>query len=147
MSHAFAGVTNRYIFDADTDIKFRMAPIKDVLEFLLSKPEVMLNLLERVYTGVNGVLGRMTHLMSSNARNRLIFEMLLEAKRFGTVLSDGKVDIQINEKDIGARSGLSRETVSREINKLKSSGAITIVDKRIKITNIDQLGLVLDEEF
>ncbi len=147
LSHAFDKTINRFIFEAETDIEVRQAPIEAVFEFLKANPDVMMSLLERIYAGIDGVLGRMAHLMSSNASNRLVFEIILEAKRFGTPGKNGVIDIHINEKDLGARAGLSRETISREINKLKAKKIISIENKLIKINNLDELQKSLDEDF
>ena len=125
MSNAINGGENPFIYEADTDIQVRLAPVKDVVEFVKSNPDVLLDLLSRVYRGTDGLLGRMTHLMASSAKSRLMYELLIEARRFGK-LSGKSCSVKINEKDLGARAGLSRETVSREISKLKNEGLITL---------------------
>lgn len=81
---------------------------------------MLYDLLSRVYRGVDGLLGRLTHLMASSARTRLVYELVVEGERFGTEREDGAITLDINEKDLGARAGLSRETVSREAHKLKN---------------------------
>jgi CRP-like cAMP-binding protein len=126
MSLAVNGGINPYIYEAETDIEVRQAPIRDVMKYVMSNPDVLVDLLSRVYRGMDGMIGRMVHLMSSNARNRLLYEIQTEALRFGVKQEDGSYLLAASEKELGARSGLSRETVSREVHKLKTEKLITL---------------------
>lgn len=145
MSLAVNKVANPYIYEAETDIEVHQVPANDALEFLKANPDVVLDLLARVYRGVDGLLGRIAALMSGTARSRLIYELVLEAKRFGKTLANGSCRLNINEKDIGSRAGLSRETVSREIRKLKDEKAVSISPRGIVIQNVDSLELKLNQ--
>lgn len=138
--------SNPYIYEAETAIEVRQAPAGEVLEFLNKNPDVVLDLLGRLYTGMDGLLGRMVALMSGSAKSRLMYELILEARRFGKLRENGSYILDINEKDLGARAGLSRETVSREIGKLKDSGLIGLEAKQIVITNISILQEKLGQE-
>lgn len=138
--------SNPYIYEAETAIEVRQAPAGEVLEFLNKNPDVVLDLLGRLYTGMDGLLGRMVALMSGSAKSRLMYELILEARRFGKLREDSSYILDINEKDLGARAGLSRETVSREIGKLKDSGFISLEAKQIVITNISVLEEKLGQE-
>lgn len=135
MSIAINRTANPYTYEAETDIEVRQAPAEDVVEFLRAHPDVLFDLLSRVYRGLDGLLGRMAHLMASSAKGRLMFELLIACRRFGEENADGSRTITINETELGARAGLSRETVSREMSKLEKedlvkvkSGKLTIVD-------------------
>lgn len=139
MSLAINKVSNPYIYEAETDIEIRQAPANEVVAFIKSNPDVLFDLLARVYRGVDGLLGRMSHLMASSAKSRLIYELILEGRRFGTIQADGSCVLNINEKDLGARAGLSRETVSREMNKLKADELIDIRNKAIHIKKLEAL--------
>lgn len=72
MSLAINRGENPYIYEAETDIELRQAPAKDVVEFIKENPDVMYDLLSRVYRGTDGLLGRMAQLMASSAKSRLI---------------------------------------------------------------------------
>ena len=146
MSIAINHTPNPYIFEADTDIELRQAPAEEVVEFIKANPDVMYDLLSRLYKGVDGLLGRTAHLMGSSAKSRLIYELILEARRFGTPQEDGSCLLGINEKDLGARAGLSRETVNREVHKLKDEDLIAIRNKAILIKNMADLEKKLGRE-
>lgn len=145
MSLALNDVKNPYIFEAETDIEIRQAPSSEVVAFIKANPDVMYDLLSRVYSGVDGLLGRMVRLMTGGAKSRLIYELILEAQRFGTMQKNGSCTLTIHEKDLGLRAGLSRETVSREMKKLKAEGLIDNLNQVILIKNLPALENKLEQ--
>lgn len=146
MSLAINKVRNPFVYEADTDVSLKRAPADEVVAFIKANPDVLFDLMSRVYRGLDGLLNRMVHLMSSSARNRILYELIIEAKRFGETLANGKCEISLNEKDLGARAGLSRETVSREISKLRGEGMISIGGKKITIESVDLLEAKLGQQ-
>jgi CRP-like cAMP-binding protein len=139
MSLVMNPMPSPYIFEAETNIVVHTAPAKEVLKFLASHPDVVMDLLGRVYRGADGLLGRMVQLMGGNARSRLAYELVLEAKRFGKKLESGGILLETHEHTIGEQSGMSRETVSREVHKLKREGLIKVSMGGILISDIDEL--------
>ena len=77
--------------------------------------------------------------MSGNAKSRLLYELIVECRRFGVVDEEGNYSLSINESDIAARSGMSRETVSREMRKLKEQGLVNIRRRVIQIQDLQAL--------
>lgn len=139
MSLAINQTRSPYIYEAETDIEVRRAPAEAVISFIKANPDVMFDLLSRVYRGMDGLIGRMTHLMASSARVRLIYELVVEAKRFGTMRDDGGCSLAINEKGLAARAGMSRETVSRELHKLKGENLVAVRSRDILIKDMEAL--------
>ncbi len=146
MALAINKTPNNYIYEAETDIEIQQAPADEVVRFIKDNPDVTFDLLSRVYRGVDGLLSRMVYLMASSANKRLILELLIEAKRFGETLPNGGTKISISEKDLGTHAGLSRETVSREISKLKNDGLIERNKNGIVIANLINLEAKLGKE-
>lgn len=146
MSIVINNTDNPYFYEAEEDIEVRQAPIKQTVEFIKSNPDIVFNLLSRVYMGTDGMLGRMAHLMSSTAQSRLIYELVIECRRFGAQNKDGSCTISVNETDLGARSGLSRETINREMRKLKEKGIIEINRNKIVIKDLAELEKKLGKE-
>lgn len=136
MSLAINKVDNPYIYEAETAIDVRQVPAEDAIKFLKDHPDVLFDLLSRVYRGIDGLLVRMAHLMASSAKGRLMFELLIEGKRFGKKQPDGSCVLEMNEKSLGARAGLSRETVSREMSKLVRDGLVTVKPSQITIKDL-----------
>lgn len=126
MSLAVNTVHNNYFFETSSTIEVRKAPVENVVDFVRTHPEVCFDLLRRVYSGTDGLIRRMAHLMGGKARSRLIFELLNGAARFGEMRDGNAVYLPMTEKDIAKRSGLSRETVSRTMGSLKDEGLVAV---------------------
>lgn len=137
---------NQYFFETETETQAYLAPPGDTIAFLKDNPDVLLDLLARVYSGMDGVLGRMYHLMSGSAKSRILYELLIECRRFGVKNKEGGYTIAINEGDLAGRAGLTRETVSREVRKLGQDGLIIAGRKGIAISDIDLLEQKLSAE-
>lgn len=138
MSYALNGGKSQYIFEANTDIEVRQAPSEDVVSFLSTNPDVLADLLARVYRGTDALLGRIVQLADGSAKTRLVYELVITAKRFGQQDGD-KYTLQITEKELGTRAGLSREAVSRAMQKLKSEDLANLEDGCIIIKNLTKL--------
>src|SRR5664279_1714395 len=74
MSWAVNNTKNTYYYEAMTEVSFWKVPKENVKSFLDANPDVIYDLLQRVYRGVDGLLSRMSYLMSGNAHTRLITE-------------------------------------------------------------------------
>ncbi len=83
------------------------------------------------------------------ARDKLIYQLLLLANLFPSQTAQAKspkvvIDIPLTHQDIGDILGLARETISREMEKLKKSGLISSDDSHhIVITDINELSDLL----
>jgi CRP-like cAMP-binding protein len=117
----------------------RQAPPEDVLAFLRANPDITLNLLSRIYRGTDGILQRILHLMGGDALSRLQFELLNSAYRFGETLTDGTVRLVMTEGDLAKRSGLARETVSRNLQDMKNRGIVTVTQGNIILKDVHWL--------
>jgi CRP-like cAMP-binding protein len=135
MSWAINNTPNIYFFEAMEDLELIRAPRDEVIEFVRSEPELLYNLLSRVYIGTDGLLSRMTYLMSGSAYERLIAELIIIAKRFG-VQNKRSIAVNTSEKDIAGQTGMTRETVSREIKALKNRGLVSFAAKKLIIIDI-----------
>jgi CRP-like cAMP-binding protein len=145
MSYAINRTPNVYFYEAEIDAEYHQAPFDDTLEFLLSHPDVLFNLLSRVYSGTDGLLGRLAHLMAGSARSRVLYELLIECRRFGAPRGHGMV-IDLNESDIAAHAGLARETVSRELKALKDTDVVSIIKQEIFVNDLGKLSALVGRE-
>lgn len=123
MSCAMNGIPNPFYFEASEDCVARQAKAEDVVAFLRAQPEVVYDLLQRVYRGTDGLLGRMAKLLGGDAQARLLYEIHIHAQRFGKKTPDG-ITIKITEEALAQQTGLARETVSRELTKLREQGLL-----------------------
>lgn len=136
--------TPNYFFEAMEESQVRIAPKEDTLLFLKNNPDVLLDLLKRVFVGLEGILVRMEHLMSGEAHHKLIAILILSAKRFGQESPNGiAIDVKLTHKDLASQAGLSRETVSREMARLKEKGIVDYTSSSILIKNLEDLERII----
>lgn len=143
---ALTNLPNAYYFSAETDVILYCVPVTDVITFVNTNPDAMRDMLIQAYKGYEGVLKRMTHLLSGNTRGRIIYEILLDAQGFGEMGRTGEYVLSATETELASRAGLSRETVSREVSRLKKRGLLSPTLK-ITVTDLALLEKALEESF
>ncbi len=147
MSWAVNSTKNKYFFEAINDLEVWRMPKEAVLTFLWDNPDVLFDLLRRVYSGIDGLLLRMAYLKSGQAYRRLINEILIYAKRFGDKTDhESKAAITITEKELASHIGITRETVSREMKKLKNKGFVSFSKNNAMFIDIEGLESELTSE-
>lgn len=139
MSWAINMEPNAFFYEAVEDIEIWKAPREKAVTFIKENPDVLFDLLARVYKGTEGMLTRMAYLMSGNAYARLVTELVIHAKRFGTKTGEHSFQVHISEKDLAAQSGMTRETVSREMKLLKEKGLVTFEKNMIILEDLGKL--------
>lgn len=140
MSWAVNGTTSPHYYEAMTAVEVWRAPKDDVNAFIKANPEVALDLLSRIYRGLEGYMMRMEYLMVGDAQSRLITELLIYTRRFGEKSGEKIIiKLKLTEKDIASQTGISRETVSRELQKLTKKGLISFKNNQLTINNIKEL--------
>ncbi len=139
MSWAINGTANEYFFETLEPVTCRLAPRDKVLTFLEDDPPVLLNLLGRVYRGTDGLLKRLNESMNGSAQSQLILELIVTASRFGSTDENGNISIQIKTTELAHRTGLTRETVSRQLKLLTKSSLIHMSKGVVHIPSLDEL--------
>lgn len=139
MSWAINKTPNKYFFEAASDVECRIAPSEEVLKFVKQQPKVVLDLLSRLYKGVDGLLMRMTELSVGNARSQLLLELMISAHRFGKLNQDGSAEVNIKVTELGHRTGMARETVSRELAHLVAEGLVQKRGGQLYIPKVEAL--------
>jgi CRP-like cAMP-binding protein len=126
MSNAVNHIDTDYFFEANEKVRVIKAPAADVVEFIKSNPDIMLDLLQRVFRGADGLLARQVAMMQGDAGIRVMQELNIIAARFGSEPFEGGdlLTKRVSEVDLSERSGLARETISRAIQKLKKNGQL-----------------------
>jgi len=145
-SWAINKTPNRFFYKTETEVDLHVVPTEDARAFLMEHPDVAFDLLSRVYHGLEGMYGRMVHLMSGTAKSRLLYELIIECRRFGTPQAGGKCLLKTNEIDLASRSGLSRETINREMRKIKTAGLVDVTKNGIVVNDLKQLVKILGKE-
>lgn len=140
MSWAIGLVDNVYFYDALTPVTVRKAPKEEFLTFIHQEPDVTYDLLQRMYRGMEGLWMHIQSLTAGNSYVKLAASLVILGKRFGK-LENGQVvvDLPMSEQDIASYAGMSRETTSRELQKLKKTHIVSFAKARITIQNMDLL--------
>jgi CRP-like cAMP-binding protein len=146
MSWAINHTPNKYFYKTEEETTVHVVPADAAVTFLKNTPAVTFDLLARLYRGLDGILGRMVHLMSGTARSRVLYELIIECRRFGKPDGAKGYKLDISEVDLAARSGLSRETVSREIGKFKQQNLLSLHGGKILVTELQKLEALLGVE-
>lgn len=146
MSWAISDIPNIHFYEAMTDVKVRRATKDAVLKFLKDEPDVVYDLLRRVYIGMEGLWMHIESLTTGNSYNKLVASLVILAKRFGIKEKDDIViNLKMNENDVANYAGMSRETASRELQKLKREQLVSFEKGIITVHDLEKLeGLLLD---
>lgn len=139
MMWAINGTENAYYFEALTEVEICRAPKDAVIEFIKTEPDVLYDLTSRIYSGIHGLLSRMEYLLFNSAYNKILFTLINNANRFGEKQTNGEIQIHMTHKDIAAFSGLTKETISREIKKLEEKGLVKNQNQLLIIQSIKTL--------
>lgn len=107
---------NTYAFQAMDDVSVRIAPYARVLAFVRAENDVLFDLLKRVYRGMDGILTQKEQLMVGSARQRLV-HILATLKKRG-------ISLKFTHQELAALTGLTRETVSRQMARMKKSQSV-----------------------
>ena len=110
--------------------QFAILSRADFTQFLLSHPEVSLQLIQnliRVARGLNRSVRNLAMLDVYGRVARILLELAVER--------DGKLVIpeKLTQKDIAARVGASREMINRVLRDLTTGGYVSVEDGRITI--------------
>lgn len=130
--------SNKYFFDALTDIEVYIVPKATFLHFLQHDSDVSFDLLKRIFRGLDGYFLRMETLLSGEAYAKTVSHLLITAKRFGVKEENGLI-INTSQNEIASLSGLSRESVTREIGKLKKKKLLIYENGAIRIFDLELL--------
>lgn len=139
VSHIVDQTENKYIYEADAETVVRRAPIDEVRKLLERRPSVTLNLLKQSYRYINDFLERQSLLMAGSARSKLIYELIVQCRNFSVAATNNHYVLDIREKELAARAGVSRETINREVKKLKKEKLITFDHRYIIVPHLDRL--------
>lgn len=143
MSWAINDTPNVYYYQAEPGTIVRHAPSHEVVSFVRSEPDVLFNLLSRVYRGTDGVLRRMAHALGGNASSLLAFEIMICCRRFGALRGPNHYVLLMTNQELAAHSGLSRETVNRQLQTMKKEGLLDLAYGKIIIEDIQKLETLL----
>ncbi len=130
---------NTYAFVCVTECQGFKAPLSKVKEYLQSDPTVAYSVMLRLLSGLHGMLQKTEKLMQGDAASLLIQTLLILSERFPDSSNERTIHIALTHQQLAELTGLSRETVTRELSHLRQEKLIEISQHRIRLLNIDAL--------
>lgn len=133
---------NEYFYEAMSDTFVFTAPTSAVSEFLNFNPSMVMELLTKTQELTENVIKKMSYSLSRTAYQRLVHELMSECL-LSNLTSSGSCKLSLHEYELANQTGVSRETASRELKKLKKKGIIDVGRKYITVINFLKLRLEL----
>ncbi len=135
---------NKYTFISLTKTQGYFAPKKDFTKFIIKNPTILLDLLKRIYRGLDGFYMLSETLLSKDAFHRVLTQLIIYARRFGQKNNDIiTFDWPLTHRQLASQTGLARESVTRQIKKLQNKGLVGYSGKKLYVHDLSKL----EEEF
>jgi len=132
-------VPNSYAFVCVTECVGFKAPLSKVKEYLQSDPMVAYSVMLRLLSGLHGMLQKTEKLMQGDALSLLIQTLLTLGERFPDSDNESTIKITLTHQQLAELTGLSRETVTRELSHLRQEKLIEISQHRIRLLDMEAL--------
>jgi len=143
---ALKGTTRRVFYEAASPVSAWAVSKSDFLDFLKTKESGAYAVLEQVTEQFRIYADRLDNLQYKSAHERVAYRLLFLAARFGSRHGGGYIiNAPITHELISESVNLTRETVSREIEKLTKKGLISRSGGQIILKDINGLAQEFSE--
>lgn len=135
------GKTKRqYYVEAVTPVEVWQAPREELLAFIDKNPSLGLALIANLGCSIGELLRRIEYLASGDAFSKVAAVLFLLANK-DRARKSGEIPLEfaVTHRLIASLTGLTRETVTLQMLKLKEKGLLIGKGRRLAITNIDKL--------
>ena len=131
---------NQYYFEAMTSVQTWHLPQKEAPVLIEENPDLILPLLDNSLFGTGSLLSRIESLASGNAYTKVISVfLLLLSDRVKQNEKNIRVDIPLTHRIIASLTGLTRETVTLQMLKLKKKGLVTGRGRNLIVRSLEEL--------
>jgi CRP-like cAMP-binding protein len=138
MMLVYSSLPNRYTFTALSQVRgFKTATAK-VTTFVEKNPDVLLDLTKRFAGGINGLLLKIENELYKDAYRKVASTILYLTDKFGTT-NDAETKLPFSHVQLASWTGLQRETVSRQIEKMQKKGLVHQEKNNLFIQDIQKL--------
>lgn len=130
-----------FFFSTLTSCNFHVVPAKEVMIFLKNNPEVSFDLLQRISSGLEGVLERVRGIINASAKEKVASTLYLLGKKYGVKKGQNHICIEFahTHETLSTLAGLTRETTSMQMKELENEAVIKRTNKKTCIINIASL--------
>jgi CRP/FNR family transcriptional regulator, cyclic AMP receptor protein len=138
-----------YYYEALEDSEVLTVEKPVLLDLIESHPDIKQNVFEYVVNSYTGLLMQITALEQSRAAEKLLLMMYYLMFRYGKETSPGvyHVDLRLTHTTLGSLMGLTRETTTMELGRLKRRQIVTYDSKGFIIYRRELERRLGDESF
>ena len=137
---AITGRLRQVFYEAMDDVSLRRISRENFLTFIDTDTENTKAVLYQVVDMLNANANRMDNLEYTRSYSRIVYRLITLAERYGELHGSGLIiKAPVKHHDIANSTNCSRETVSREMEKLEKEGLISHQDHFFVITDIESL--------
>lgn len=139
---ALTGLPNIYNYQAMNPVEMYRAPRDAFQEFIKSNVEACFFVNQQLVQDCSALVYRMQHIVFGNAHSKVASVVLTAAKRFSTHTEAGTdfvVEVPLTHQQIADSAGITRETASLEMKKLKEEGLISYKGRSLIVHNMEAL--------
>jgi len=135
LTWAIGDAPNTYFFQAIQPTVILKAPKEKFIKFVKENPDVLYSLTKRVLIGLDGLLFTIKYVLSGNSINKVATVLWMLSNRFGQKNDRGEIliNLQITHQDIASHAGITRETTSLAIEKMKKNGILDRQNRKLVI--------------
>lgn len=138
--------TAHYYYETSSDSVILTLP-RDVLREYITSAQFAPDLIDYLTTNYTGLLMRITALEQSRASEKIIYTLYYLMFRYGREIKPGifELSLHMTHSTIASLVGLTRETTTTELNRLKAQGIVQYA-RRVYIINRKKLERTLGED-
>jgi CRP-like cAMP-binding protein len=136
---ASSRLKSRYYAEALTAVEAYQVPRKEMISLAAGNPEVLLEVMDTLTLTFRDALGRIEYLASGNAYTKVVSVLLSLAAEAAKKASGIGLDLPATHRVIASMTGLTRETVTLQMLKLKKRGFIAGKGRRLVIKDLNRL--------
>ncbi len=144
----FHNIQKNVYYEAMNSALLKRAKKDEFMRFLKLNPEVLFHLAAHLAKVVNVFVDRVESLETTNAYPRFVSGLLTLTERFG-VKKYGRIIIEapLTHKDIANSVNMTRETASREFEKLEKKNLVGYKNRKIVIKDLRKLEKELSRHY
>lgn len=128
-----------YNYEALTDVEVYIAPKRNFKSFIKENPIILLDLLKRIYRGLEGYQLRIESLLSNNDYYKVLVQILISTKRFGEKNENGEYLFRLDKDEISSLTGLSETRVAKVIRELTKKNILKYDKENFVVKNPELL--------
>ena len=138
----------QYYYEALSDCDIYIIPREAYVSFVKSDPELVLAELDSALGDYRNSSTRLNALLYTKASDKIAHILKYLANTYAPNTHDDnlKIDLKLTHQHLASLTGLTRETVSVELNKFKSQGVLSYKPSQYRI-NMTKLEQILRKEF